>query len=127
MDTQTKPTILFLDDEDLNLFLFKTAHEEKYDIITTSTPNEALETLRHNHSIKLVISDYRMAEMNGVDFVKLAKTNHPEKAYFLLTAFGDTDEIADAIDSKFLDGYFEKPMNREEIRKSLDRALTELK
>lgn len=40
MNAQKKPTLLFLDDEDLNLFLFKTAHEEKYNILTVNAPYE---------------------------------------------------------------------------------------
>lgn len=83
--------------------------------------------LKKYPEIKLVISDYRMGEMNGVEFIKLAKSEFPDKAYFLLTAFSDTSEIKDALDEKYLDGYFEKPMNRNEIRKSLDQALAVLK
>ncbi len=118
-----KITILYVDDEEINLILFESTFSKKYNVIGAASPKEALDILKKNkNDISVVISDMRMPEMNGVQFIKKAKKHYSEKYYFILTGFEITDEIAEALNQKLINYYFQKPFNL----KVIDRAIQKL-
>ena len=118
-----KATILFLDDEDMNVLLFNAAQQSNFNILTATEPTNALEILQNHPEINVVISDYKMGEMNGLEFIKTAKLSYPKKAYMLLTAFDFCEDIDEAIDSGLIAGCLEKPMNRNSIKESIEKVL----
>lgn len=65
--------ILYVDDEQLNLQLFATVFKKKFNVITAESGLEGLEKLDKNKDICIVISDMRMPEMNGIEFINTAK------------------------------------------------------
>jgi len=115
-----KRTILYVDDEEINLMLFEANFSNKYNVIGISSPNEALKSLKNNPEISVVISDMRMPDMNGVQFIKKAKKRFPNICYFILTGYDITDEIAEAIKKKIVNFYFQKPFNMREIDKAIE-------
>ncbi|MGD1843766.1 MAG: FAD-dependent oxidoreductase [Salibacteraceae bacterium] len=84
-----------------------------YRILSTDSANEALETLeelrKKNEVVALFLSDQRMPEMLGVDFLEQAKTYFPKAKRVLLTAYSDTDAAIKAINDVQLDYYLMKP------------------
>lgn len=117
-----KPTILYLDDEEVNLFIFKSNFDDKFNVITSSTPAEALEQIGSEVQIGAVISDMRMPGMNGVEFITKASQAHPNIPYYILTAFDDNEEINQAVDSGLIEECFKKPFDKDLIESSI--ALT---
>lgn len=59
-----KDTILYVDDEILNLELFKESFEDKYDVITETSTKKAF-NLINQHPVKVIISDLRMPKKQG--------------------------------------------------------------
>lgn len=120
-------TVLYVDDEDLNLFLFKKGFEGIYNIITANSGQEGLEKLKdHSDKIIVVISDMKMPYMNGVEFVTQARSEHENIAYFILTAFDYNAEIDEAIKNKIIHKFFTKPFDIKEIEVAVDLAIKEL-
>lgn len=117
-----KPTILYLDDEDVNLFIFKSNFDDKFEVITTNSPADALEKIDSKTKIGAVISDMRMPGMNGVEFITKAKEAHPEIPYYILTAFDDNEEINNAVNNGLIKQCFKKPFDKDQIETSI--ALT---
>ncbi|MCB8964934.1 MAG: response regulator [Bacteroidales bacterium] len=116
-------TILYVDDEPLNLKLFAINFQKKYNVLTALSGEEGLAVLEHNPQINVVISDMRMPEMDGLEFVQRARRNYPNVVYFILTGYDISAEIAQAIRDKLINKYFSKPFNIVEIDESIRGVL----
>lgn len=115
-----QPTILYVDDESLNLLLFRMNFEKKYNVITCESGKDGLEILQKNTSIRVVISDMKMPHMNGIEFIRKAHAIAGHLSYYILTGFEISDEIQDALDSGKIRKYFQKPFNVKEICQEIE-------
>lgn len=112
-----KPIILAVDDDHSVLRAItrdlREAYKKEYRIMATESANEALETLKElknkGEVVALFLSDQRMPEMLGVEFLEKAKKLYPEAKRILLTAYSDTDAAIKAINDVQLDYYLMKP------------------
>ena len=112
-----KPIILAVDDDPSVLRAvvrdLRARYRQDYRIMSTTSANEALMTLKDlynkGEAIALFISDQRMPEMLGVEFLESAKKVYPEAKRVLLTAYSDTDAAIKAINDVQLDYYLMKP------------------
>ncbi len=88
---------------------------KEYKIISTTSANEALESLeefkKQNEEIALFLVDQRMPDMLGVEFLEKAKLIYPHAKRVLLTAYSDIDAAIKAINDVQLDYYLHKPWN----------------
>ncbi len=88
---------------------------KEYKIISTTSANEALESLeefkKQNEEIALFLVDQRMPDMLGVEFLEKAKLIYPNAKRVLLTAYSDIDAAIKAINDVQLDYYLHKPWN----------------
>ncbi|WP_421947352.1 FAD-dependent oxidoreductase [Phaeodactylibacter xiamenensis] len=117
MANNSKPIIFSVDDDPQVLRSLKrdlrNAYKEDYRIISTESANEGLEALdalkKKGEEVALFISDQRMPEMLGVEFLERARPLYPEAKRVLLTAYSDTDAAIKAINDVQLDYYFLKP------------------
>lgn len=114
--------ILYVDDEPINLQLFQLNFKKKYMVYTAMSGHEGLKSLETNNDIKVVISDMKMPEMNGLQFITKAKNTYPEITYFILTGYDINTEIAEALDSGLIQKYFSKPFNIKEIDNSIENC-----
>jgi DNA-binding NtrC family response regulator len=113
--------ILYVDDEQINLLLFEANLKGKFEIITAESGNDALEVIANNKNIDVVISDMKMPFMNGVEFIKKAKSELPKAGYYILTGYGMTDEIKDALDKGLILKKFDKPFEICEIINEIEK------
>ena len=116
---ENKITLLYVDDEILNLTLFKHNFKKNYNVLTAESGEDGLKILKENQDISVVISDMKMPGINGVEFVRKAKNNFPDISYYILTGFDINDEIANALNEKIIEKYFRKPFNKKEIEDSI--------
>lgn len=112
-----KRKVLYIDDENPNLMLFEITFRNDFDVITASSARDGLQLLEVNEDIHVVISDMRMPEMNGLEFVAEAKKNRKDLKYCLLTGYDRTEEIDIAVKTQLIDQCLKKPFKREEILK----------
>lgn len=118
-----KPAILYVDDEEANLLLFRISFEGDREILLANTPEEGLEKLKENQGrILAVISDMHMPKMNGVQFIKKAQETVNNIPYFILSGYAFNDEIDEAIQGNIIQKFFTKPFNRTEIEEQLKAA-----
>lgn len=116
------PTLLYVDDEPLNLTLFEINFQKKYAIRTALSGEKGLDILRSEPSIAVVISDMKMPGMNGIEFIRKAKENFPEIVFFILTGYEITEEITRALEEKLIHKYFKKPF----LMKDMETAILEV-
>lgn len=112
-----QPFILCIDDDAQVLRAIvrdlKNKYREDYKILSTTVVTEALESLlelkNKGETVAMFISDQRMPEMEGVEFLEKAMEFYPDARRVLLTAYSDTDAAIRAINSVQLDYYLVKP------------------
>jgi len=121
MNDKTK--ILYVDDESMNLLLFKRLFKDHYQIFTANSGNAGIEVLLSETGIRAVICDMKMPGMDGIEFATTAKKMFPETQFFILTGFDFLPEISKAMNSNTIVKYFSKPLNINDITTSIDAAL----
>jgi thioredoxin reductase (NADPH) len=112
-----QPIIFVIDDDQQVLRAItrdlKAHYRQDYRILSTASVKEALDSLldlkNKGEVVALFLSDQRMPEMEGVDFLCKAQTFFPEAKRVLLTAYADTDAAIRAINDVRLDYYLTKP------------------
>lgn len=114
-----KNTILYIDDEPINVMLFEVNFKRIFNVVTATSGIEGLEKLRSNKEIKAVISDMKMPNMNGVEFITIAKNEFPNISYFILSGYDANELIINALDRGLISKYFHKPINTKEIESAL--------
>ncbi len=116
--------ILCVDDEENVLkALRRLFMDEDYDIITASSGEDGLDELDKNPDIQVVISDYRMPGMNGVDFLKEVYGRRPETIRIVLSGYADTAAIVSAINEGQIYKFIPKPWNDDDLRVTIAKAL----
>ena len=126
MSTEKQPTILICDDDQLiisslrGLFLLET----EYELLEFTDPVEAAEEAKRR-PIDMVISDFLMPEMNGVELLKRVREAQPETIRILLTGFADKENAIRAINEVGLYHYLEKPWDNENLLLLVRNALNE--
>lgn len=108
--------ILLVDDEENNLALLNRTLRQNFEILKTTSPLEALEILKENHSeIGLIVSDHKMEEMDGVEFLKRSYEISPSCVRILVTAYSDSQILIDAINYGKIYRYIKKPWEPSEL------------
>jgi two-component system, response regulator, stage 0 sporulation protein F len=116
------PTLLYVDDEPLNLTLFEINFQKKYTVKTALSGEKGLDILRSEPAIAVVITDMKMPGMNGIEFIRKAKENFPAIVFFILTGYEITEEIIQALEEKLIHKYFKKPF----LIKDMETAILEV-
>ena len=119
--------IVVVDDEKMVTSAFKTLFKVEgfSDIHLFNNPREAVEFLKTN-APDLIISDFIMPEMNGLEFLTEAKKLYPEVSMILLTGYADKENAIKAINEIGLYKYIEKPWDNDDllmnIRNGIERS-----
>ncbi len=97
--------------------------EDDYEIMVAESGEEGLEILSSEPGIRLVVSDYRMPGMNGVDFLSKVYEGWPETIRIVLSGYADTAAVVEAINLGHIYKFIPKPWNDEELKSTLAMAL----
>ena len=122
MNNQVK--ILCVDDEPNVLkSLYRMFMDEDYEIISAESAEEALAVLAKEWDIQVVISDYRMPGMNGVDFLIKVNEGWPETIRIVLSGYADTASVVAAINEGQIYKFIAKPWNDADLKATIDKAI----
>ncbi|GGK56458.1 response regulator [Rufibacter glacialis] len=119
-----KPSILYIDDEEDNLVVFKSTFRKFFKVFTAMSGDEGLKILAAE-PISILIVDQRMPKMTGVQFLKNLPENH-DLIRIILTSYSDSESILDAMNSGKVYRYIMKPWDRESLRRLMENAIDEL-
>jgi PAS domain S-box-containing protein len=117
-----KDTILYVDDEEINLELFNVTFSDKFNLLIASSTKEARQLLAENE-VKVVISDLRMPEESGIEFIRNISPLYPDAFYIILTAYLDVNSTMQALNLGEVYRYLLKPWNVTEIVTTLTSAI----
>lgn len=110
-----KIKILYIDDEVNNLNAFKASFRRNFDITTCESPVKAKEILKTD-TFEIIITDQRMPEMTGTEFLASILNEYPEPMRILLTGYSDIEAVIDAINKGEVYRYVTKPWHEEELK-----------
>jgi two-component system probable response regulator PhcQ len=115
--------ILIVDDEENILnSLKRLLRKEPYEILTAIDGEEGLKIL-DDHQVDLIVSDLKMPQMNGIEFLKRAKEKNPVPLRIMLTGHADLKSVVDAIDQGEVYRFLLKPWNDEELKMTIRQTL----
>ncbi|MCR9253394.1 MAG: response regulator [bacterium] len=117
-----KYSILYVDDEKSNLRVFKSLFKKLFNVYTTEHVWEAFEILKDN-PIQLVITDQRMPEMTGTEFLEKMIPDYPDMITIILTGFTDIEVIKRAVNKVGIYKYITKPWDFGEMKTTIDKAM----
>ena len=117
----TTRSILYVDDEEDNLTVFKSTFRREFTIYLANSGAEGIEILK-NHEIHIIITDQRMPEMTGIQFLESVNGVYPDCIRMILTGFSDVEAIIEAINKGKVFRYITKPWNKEELRMTINNA-----
>jgi response regulator RpfG family c-di-GMP phosphodiesterase len=119
-----KKTILYIDDEEINLRLFKATFRRDYNILVAKTANEGMKLISEN-SIDLIVTDQRMPEVTGVEFLSMVQKIYPQipPGRLIISGYSDPEDIALAYKEFQLYKFISKPWDQTELQEIIKKAM----
>ena len=117
-----KPAILCVDDEIDNVEVLERTFRTSYNVITATSGLEALKILEEK-DVAVIISDQRMPQMTGVEFLQKSISSHPNAVRILLTGYSDINSVIDAINTGQVYRYITKPWDIHDLKSTVARAV----
>jgi DNA-binding NtrC family response regulator len=122
-----KRLVVIVDDERDITVLFRDALQKikGVSVFTFTDPKIALEHFRTNNAHYVVlVSDFRMPELNGIDLIKKIKDSNPFVRTILMTAFEINDELfKDYIKNEIINAFLQKPILLDTLIKEVSSQL----
>jgi two-component system sensor histidine kinase/response regulator len=115
-------TILYVDDDEANLFVLQTACGRDLKVITAQSGQAALEIMREQE-IAVLLADQRMPGMTGVELFEQTKSEFPDVVRVLISAYSDFQDATAAINRGHVQRFLRKPWVIEELKANLREAL----
>jgi class 3 adenylate cyclase/ActR/RegA family two-component response regulator len=119
-----KPRLLYVDDEQDNLIVFRSAFRRDYEVFTALSGAEGLAALKKNE-VDIIITDQRMPGMTGVEFLA-SVPDEPATIRMILTGFSDVEAVIAAINKGQVYRYITKPWDKNELKLTIDKAYESL-
>jgi len=118
-------TILVVDDEQENLRTYEEIlHDMDYHVLSQPDGGSALELLRDDTAVDLIITDYRMPGMNGIEFITELRRSRPFVPVIMITAYGNIETYLHSVSLGVFE-YVHKPVKKEEFERIVQHALHE--
>ena len=114
--------VIYIDDEEINIKLFNLNFRKNYSVYTTLFPIEALEIVR-KENIHLIITDYKMPVMNGMELIRKVKEIMPNAICMILSAYMESEVVTD---KSLIYKYILKPYNKSELADTINEAFKKL-
>jgi two-component system NtrC family sensor kinase len=116
--------ILCVDDErNILQALERSFLDDDYEIVNANSGAEGLQALEESGPFQVVISDYRMPVMNGVEFLKAVYGRWPDTIRLVLSGYADVGAIVAAINEGHIYKFIPKPWDDEDLRVTIQKSL----
>ena len=113
-ESESKKTILLVDDETDIISILTLLYEDKYNILTATSGNKAFQIFKENH-IDLILTDYQMEDGSGEDLAKLLLDYEKKPAPHLLLMTGNPQYANQSLEKLNFSSIFLKPLDIESL------------
>ncbi|HOJ13067.1 MAG TPA: response regulator [Deltaproteobacteria bacterium] len=116
--------ILCVDDEPNVLSAIRRVFiDEDYEVLTATSVEDGLRILSEVQPVQVVIADYRMPGINGVDFLKEVCRRWPDSVRIVLSGYADTAAVVDAVNEAGIYKFMAKPWNDRDLKHTVHNAV----
>ncbi|MBH8576795.1 response regulator [Nostocaceae cyanobacterium CENA369] len=122
LERSKKLKILVVDDEPDNLDLLYRTFRRDFQVLKADSGINALEVLAAEGEVAVIISDQRMPEMKGTEFLSKTVPQFPDTVRIILTGFTDIEDLVEAINAGQVYKYITKPWDPGELKAVVQRA-----
>jgi two-component system response regulator (stage 0 sporulation protein F) len=125
MTSNKAKTVLVVDDEEENLRSYEEVlHDMGYQVLLQPDGVSALAFLREDIGVDLIITDFRMPGMNGIEFITDLRQSRPFVPVIMITAYGNIETYLHSVSLGVFE-YVHKPVKKEEFERIVKHALHE--
>jgi len=120
---RTQPTLLLVDDEPSILSsLRRLLRGDGYRILMANSGSEGLQLLAE-HAVDVIVSDQRMPEMTGVEFLRTVRQLYPDTVRIVLSGFTELQTVTDAVNAGAIYKFLTKPWDDDQLRSHIQEAV----
>lgn len=123
LERSQKPKMLVVDDEPDNLDLLYRTFRRQFNVFRAESGAQALSILANQGEVAVIISDQRMPEMKGTEFLSKTVPQFPDTMRIILTGFTDVEDLVEAINAGQVYRYITKPWDPNELKTVVERAV----
>jgi response regulator RpfG family c-di-GMP phosphodiesterase len=118
---EKKIDVLYVDDEENNLVSFKATFRLKYNIAIATSAEAAMKILETKPA-EIIITDQRMPNITGIEFLEKVIEKYPDPIRILLTGYADMNAVIDAVNKGKIFHYLSKPWDEKELDETIKNA-----
>ena len=118
-----KYNVLYVDDEQQNLFAFRAVFRRFFNVFTAIGGQEAIAILE-NQPVDLILSDQRMPVMTGIELCEYAMDKYPDSARMIVTGYSEMEPLKQAIQDGKIRDYIMKPWETQELKSIMEEAIS---
>ena len=122
LGTGSKLKLMVVDDEPDNLDLLYRTFRREFEVVRADSAISALQILDQQGEMAIIISDQRMPEMLGTEFLSKTVERFPDTIRIVLTGYTDVEDLVEAINSGKVFKYITKPWNPEQLKGVVQQA-----
>ena len=116
-----KINLLYVDDEENNLMSFKASFRLRYNVMIANSAAEGMKILE-TKPVEIIITDQRMPQMTGIEFLEKVLEKYPDPIRILLTGYTDMTAVIDAVNKGKIYHYLSKPWSEEVLNDTIAKA-----
>jgi len=124
MTPPTKHTLLVVDDEPDVCDSVHDLLRRQFRVLKAKSAAEGIELMRQNE-VHIIMTDQRMPQITGVEFLNKVRLGHPQAVRMLFTGYADVDAIIAAINQGHIYKFLRKPWQPEELEEAVREAAAE--
>ena len=117
---KSRPVVLVVDDEPAMLALLSRILGKRYAVRAFDSPKPALSHLGE-HAVDIIVTDYMLPEMNGIDFLRAAHEIVPDAQCMIITGHSDLDTTVASINEGDIDFFLSKPVRAEDLYQAVEK------
>lgn len=114
-------TVLYVDDEEMNLTSFSANFRKEFNVLTANSAHQALETI-DSQRVDVVITDHMMPDISGVELLEKLKDSHPTIGRILITGCNDINIVIEAINRCEVYRFLTKPWVKKDLSQTIEAA-----
>jgi len=123
MTESTKPFLLIVEDDPSTLAALERLFRTQFHVLKCQTAAEAFQTLNSYPEIAIILSDYQLPNMSGLELFEKIQTSHPSVIKIILTGVLDAEELSSAMNRGLLHRVFRKPWENDFLLLQMNEAL----